>query len=164
MSLFRVYARTIGLLGPEARLGAVLVISNLLLAIAQFAEPILFGRIVDTLAATKADSRLSNFGDLTPLLAAWVGFGLFNIGAGVLISLHADRLSHRRRLGILTQYFEHVLQLPLSFHGETHSGRLLKVMLEGVDSLWGLWLSFFRQDCAALISLLGLVPAGVWVN
>lgn len=164
MSLFRVYARTIGLLGPEARLGAVLVISNLLLAIAQFAEPILFGRIVDTLAATKADSRLSNFGDLTPLLAAWVGFGLFNIGAGVLISLHADRLSHRRRLGILTQYFEHVLQLPLSFHGETHSGRLLKVMLEGVDSLWGLWLSFFRQDCAAIISLVVLVPVGIWIN
>ncbi|MFG1284820.1 glucan ABC transporter ATP-binding protein/ permease [Xanthobacter autotrophicus] len=164
MSLFRVYARTIGLLGPEARLGAVLVISNLLLAIAQFAEPILFGRIVDTLAATKADNRLSTFGDLTPLLAAWVGFGLFNIGAGVLISLHADRLSHRRRLGILTQYFEHVLQLPLSFHGETHSGRLLKVMLEGVDSLWGLWLSFFRQDCAAIISLVVLVPVGIWIN
>ncbi|MFG1350734.1 glucan ABC transporter ATP-binding protein/ permease [Xanthobacter autotrophicus] len=164
MSLFRVYARTIGLLGPEARLGALLVVSNLMLAIAQFAEPILFGRIVDTLAATKADGRLPTFNDLTPLLAAWVGFGLFNIGAGVLISLHADRLSHRRRLGILTQYFEHVLQLPLSFHGETHSGRLLKVMLEGVDSLWGLWLSFFRQDCAAIISLVVLVPVGIWIN
>lgn len=37
--------------------------------------------------------------DPAPLLAAWVCFGLFNIGAGVLISLHADRLSHRRRLG-----------------------------------------------------------------
>ena len=164
MSLFRVYARTIGLLGPEARLGALLVVSNLLLAIAQFAEPILFGRIVDTLAATQAASRLPTFEDLTPLLAAWVGFGLFNIGAGVLISLHADRLSHRRRLGILTQYFEHVLQLPLSFHGETHSGRLLKVMLEGVDSLWGLWLSFFREDCAAIISLVVLVPVGIWIN
>ncbi|MFG1362696.1 glucan ABC transporter ATP-binding protein/ permease [Xanthobacter versatilis] len=164
MSLFRVYTRTIGLLGPEARLGALLVVSNLMLAIAQFAEPILFGRIVDTLAATKAASRLPTFDDLTPLLAAWVGFGLFNIGAGVLISLHADRLSHRRRLGILTQYFEHVLQLPLSFHGETHSGRLLKVMLEGVDSLWGLWLSFFREDCAAIISLVVLVPVGIWIN
>ncbi|MFG1379963.1 glucan ABC transporter ATP-binding protein/ permease [Xanthobacter versatilis] len=164
MSLFRVYTRTIGLLGPEARLGALLVVSNLMLAIAQFAEPILFGRIVDTLAATQAASRLPTFDDLTPLLAAWVGFGLFNIGAGVLISLHADRLSHRRRLGILTQYFEHVLQLPLSFHGETHSGRLLKVMLEGVDSLWGLWLSFFREDCAAIISLVVLVPVGIWIN
>ena len=164
MSLLRVYARTISLLGPEARLGAVLAVSNLPLAVAQFAEPILFGRIVDTLAAAQASSRLPTFHDLTPLLAAWVGFGLFNIGAGVLISLHADRLSHRRRLGVLAQYFEHVLQLPLSFHGETHSGRLLKVMLEGVDSLWGLWLSFFREDCAAILSLVILVPVGLWLN
>ena len=164
MSLLRVYARTISLLGPEARLGAVLAVSNLTLAVAQFAEPILFGRIVDTLAAAQASTRLPTFHDLTPLLAAWVGFGLFNIGAGVLISLHADRLSHRRRLGVLAQYFEHVLQLPLSFHGETHSGRLLKVMLEGVDSLWGLWLSFFREDCAAILSLVILVPVGLWLN
>lgn len=164
MSLLRVYARTISLLGPQARLGALLAVSNLLLAIAQFAEPILFGRIIDTLAAAQAATRLPTFDDLTPLLAAWVGFGLFNIGAGVLISLHADRLSHRRRLGVLAQYFEHVLQLPLSFHGETHSGRLLKVMLEGVDALWGLWLSFFREDCAAIISLVILVPVGIWIN
>jgi len=164
MSLLRIYARTISLLGPQARLGALLAAGNLLLAIAQFAEPILFGRIVDTLASAQAAARVPSFDDLTPLLAAWVGFGLFNIGAGVLISLHADRLSHRRRLGVLTQYFEHVLQLPLSFHGETHSGRLLKVMLEGVDALWGLWLSFFRDDCAAVISLVVLVPVGIWIN
>lgn len=164
MSLLRVYARTISLLGPEARLGAVLAVSNFTLAVAQFAEPILFGRIVDTLASAQVAARLPTFQDLTPLLAAWVAFGLFNIGAGVLISLHADRLSHRRRLGVLTQYFEHVLQLPLSFHGETHSGRLLKVMLEGVDALWGLWLSFFREDCAAILSLVILVPVGLWLN
>ncbi|MEP9350224.1 glucan ABC transporter ATP-binding protein/ permease [Xanthobacter sp. KR7-225] len=164
MNLLRIYARTISLLGPQAKVGAVLVVSNLLLAIAQFAEPILFGRIVEALSGAQAAGRMPTFADLTPLLAAWVGFGLFNIGAGVLISLHADRLSHRRRLGVLTQYFEHVLELPMSYHGETHSGRLLKVMLEGVDALWGLWLSFFRDDCAAIISLLVLVPVGIFIN
>ena len=30
---------------------------------------------------------------------------------------------------VLTAYFEHVLQLPQAYHGATHSGRLLKVML-----------------------------------
>ncbi|MEP9354388.1 glucan ABC transporter ATP-binding protein/ permease [Xanthobacter sp. KR7-65] len=164
MSLLRVYARTISLLGPEARLGAVLAGSNFLLALSQFAEPILFGRIIDALATAQAAARLPRADELVPLLAAWVGFGLFNIAAGVLISLHADRLSHRRRLGVLTQYFEHVLQLPLSFHGTTHSGRLLKVMLEGVDALWGLWLSFFREDCAAVLSLIILVPVGILIN
>ncbi|MDQ0503761.1 glucan ABC transporter ATP-binding protein/ permease [Xanthobacter agilis] len=164
MNLIRVYLRTLSLLGPQAKLGALLAFGNLVLAVAQFAEPILFGRIIEALANAQAAARLPSFADLTPLLAAWVGFGLFNIGAGVLISLHADRLSHRRRLGVLAQYFEHVLQLPLSFHGETHSGRLLKVMLEGVDALWGLWLSFFRDDCAAIFSLIVLVPVGIWVN
>ncbi|MFG1477185.1 glucan ABC transporter ATP-binding protein/ permease [Xanthobacter sp. V4C-4] len=164
MNLIRIYLRTISLLGPQARMGALLAIGNLVLAMAQFAEPILFGRIIDALATAQAAARLPTFQDLTPLLGAWVAFGLFNIGAGVLISLHADRLSHRRRLGVLAQYFEHVLQLPLSFHGETHSGRLLKVMLEGVDALWGLWLSFFRDDCAAIFSLLVLVPVGIWIN
>ncbi|MFG1360718.1 glucan ABC transporter ATP-binding protein/ permease [Xanthobacter pseudotagetidis] len=164
MNLLRIYARTIALLGPQAKMGAILLVSNLLLAIAQFAEPILFGRIVEALSGAQAAGRIPSFGDLTPLLAAWVGFGLFNIGAGVMISLHADRLSHRRRLGVLAQYFEHVLQLPMSYHGETHSGRLLKVMLEGVDALWGLWLSFFRDDCAAIISLLVLVPVGIYIN
>ncbi|MFG1432191.1 glucan ABC transporter ATP-binding protein/ permease [Xanthobacter sp. V2C-8] len=164
MNMIRVYLRTISLLGPQARMGAVLAIANLLLAMAQFAEPILFGRIIEALAGAQAAARMPTFAELTPLLAAWVAFGLFNIGAGVTISLHADRLSHRRRLGVLTQYFEHVLQLPLAFHGETHSGRLLKVMLEGVDALWGLWLSFFRDDCAAIFSLVVLVPVGIWIN
>ncbi len=164
MNMLRIYWRALVLLGPQAKMGAVLALSNLALALAQFAEPILFGRIIEALVQAQTSSRIPTFGEMTPLLAAWVGFGLFNIAAGVLISLHADRLSHRRRLGVLTQYFEHVLQLPLSYHGETHSGRLLKVMLEGVNALWGLWLSFFRQDCAAIISLVVLVPVGIWIN
>jgi len=38
------------------------------------------------------------------------------------------------------------LRLPLEFHLGTHSGRVLKVMLEGSQSMWGLWLAFFRND------------------
>ena len=53
---------------------------------------------------------------MAPLIVAWVAFGLFTIGAGVLVALHADRLSHRRRLGVMATYFEHVLELPLAFH------------------------------------------------
>src|SRR5689334_7526057 len=129
MNFLRLYARVLGLLGPEARLGWVLAGANIALAAAQFAEPVLFGRIVDTLVRAQAASVLPTFADLTPLLAAWVGFGLFTIGCSVLVALHADRLAHRRKQAVLTSYFEHLLQLPLSFHGGTHSGRLLKVML-----------------------------------
>ncbi|WP_127090257.1 glucan ABC transporter ATP-binding protein/ permease [Aquabacter cavernae] len=162
-TLLRIYGRALRLLGPQARLGLLLALGNVALAVAQFAEPVLFGRIINALAGGTGGEPLT-FSSLTPLLLAWGAFGLFSIVAGVLVSLNADRLAHKRRLGVLTEYFEHVLQLPLAFHGETHSGRLLKVMLQGTDALWGLWLSFFREDCAALVALVVLVPVGLIIN
>jgi ATP-binding cassette subfamily B protein len=54
--------------------------------------------------------------------------------------------------------------LPLSFHGGSHSGRLMKVMLTGVDALWTLWLSFFREHLAAFVALFVLLPLSLFVN
>ena len=124
----------------------------------------LFGRIIDALVKAQAANAPPDMTALTPLLAAWVAFGLFTIGCSVLVALHADRLAHRRKQAVLTDYFEHVLQLPLSFHGGTHSGRLMKVMLTGVDALWGLWLSFFREHFAAFVSLFVLLPLSLFIN
>jgi len=164
MKLIHLYGRVLALLGPEAGLGWLLALANIALAAAQFAEPVLFGRIVDTLAsAQKAGSTLT-FENLVPLLAAWAAFGLFTIGCGVFVALHADRLSHRRRQAVLTEYFEHVMQLPLAYHGGSHSGWLMKVMLTGTDSLWGLWLSFFRENFAAVVSLFVLLPLSLYLN
>jgi glucan exporter ATP-binding protein len=164
MFFLRLYARVFAMLGPEKRLGAFLAVANIGLAVAQFAEPILFGRVVDALVTAQAANRDPSINTLTNLLLAWAGFGLFSIGAGVLLALHADRLAHRRRLGIITNYFEHVLQLPLAYHTGTHSGRLMKVMLQGADSLWGLWLSFFRDHFAAFVSIFVLLPVAVFLN
>jgi glucan exporter ATP-binding protein len=165
MNLLRLYGRVLALLGPEARLGWFLAVANLALSAAMFAEPVLFGRIIDALAGSqKADAVPLTFEKLLPLLGAWAGFGLFTILCGVFIALHADRLSHRRRQAVLTDYFEHVLQLPLAYHGGSHSGRLMKVMLTGTDSLWGLWLSFFRENLAAIVSLIILVPLSLYLN
>jgi len=165
MTLLRLYGRVLALLGPEARLGWFLAFANLALSAAMFAEPVLFGRIIDTLAGSqKADAAPLTFATLLPLLGAWAGFGLFTIVCGVFIALHADRLSHRRRQAVLTDYFEHVMQLPLAYHGGSHSGRLMKVMLTGTDSLWGLWLSFFRENLAAIVSLIILMPLSLYLN
>jgi ATP-binding cassette subfamily B protein len=164
MSFFKLYGRVLTLLGSEARLGWMLAAANVALAAAQFAEPVLFGRIIDSMVRAQAASAAPNAAELTPLLAAWVAFGLFTIVCGVLVALHSDRLSHRRRQAVLASYFEHVLQLPLSFHGSTHSGRLMKVMLTGVDALWGLWLSFFREHLAAFVALFVLLPLSLIVN
>ena len=164
MNLLRLYIRTLRLLGSEARLGWALALANVLLAAAQFAEPVLFGRIIDALAGAQTKNVAPDWTDLGPLLGAWVGFGLFTILAGAWIALNADRLSHRRRHAVLTNYFEHVLQLPLSYHGGTHSGRLTKIMITGTDSLWWLWLGFFREHLAALVSLIVLLPLSLFLN
>ncbi len=164
MNLVKLYGRVFTMLGPERRLGAFLAFANILLAVAQFAEPILFGKIIDALISAQAEKRAPNTTDLVPLLLTWAGFGIFTIAAGVTLALHADRLAHRRRLGIITNYFEHVLQLPLAYHGGTHSGRLMKVMLQGADTLWGMWLSFFRDHFASFVAMIVLLPIAVYLN
>src|SRR6185436_6871242 len=163
MSLLRLYIRVLELLGKEARLGWILAGANLLLAAAQFAEPVLFGRIVDVLSGKPAIGALASASPW-PLLAAWAAFGLFTIGCGAVVALQADRLAHRQRQAVLTDYFEHIMQLPLTFHSGTHSGRLMKVMLQGTDALWRLWLSFFREHFAAIVSLVVLLPLSVYLN
>jgi ABC-type multidrug transport system fused ATPase/permease subunit len=64
----------------------------------------------------------------------------------------------------MARYFEHVLHLPLSFHTRVHSGRLMKVMLEGAGGMSGLWLSFFRENCASLVALVVLLPLSLFIN
>jgi len=164
MSLWRLYARVLSLLGPEARLGVLLAIANFALAGAQFAEPVLFGRIIDALASAQANRAPAEWSRMAVLVAAWVGFGLFTIVCGVTVALYADRLAHRRRQSVLTGFFEHVLQLPLSFHYGAHSGRLMKIMLAGTDALWFLWLDFFRDSFAAGVSLAILLPLSLYLN
>jgi len=58
MSLPRLYTRVLQLLGTEARLGWILAGANLLLAGAQFAEPVLFGKIVDVLSGKPSEGPL----------------------------------------------------------------------------------------------------------
>ncbi|MGY3546349.1 glucan exporter ATP-binding protein [Bradyrhizobium sp. USDA 4472] len=160
MSIFSLYTRVLELLGKEARLGWLLAFANLLLAASQFAEPVLFGRIVDVLSGKTVQGSNSAW----PFLMAWVAFGLFTIACSALVALQADRLSHRQRQAVLTSYFEHILQLPLTFHSGTHSGRLMKVMLNGTDALWRLWLGFFREHFAAILSVVVLLPLSLYLN
>lgn len=164
MALARLYIRVLLQLGPEMRLALLLVLANLLLAVAQFVEPWLFGQIINVLTAAQGTGGKPSVDQLLPLIGAWLVFGLFTIGAGVLIAMHADRLSHRQRLQMMANYFEHVLTLPLSYHTSTHSGRTLKVMLDGANGMFWLWLGFLRDHCAALVALVVLLPLTLLIN
>ncbi|MBV8111580.1 MAG: glucan ABC transporter ATP-binding protein/ permease [Hyphomicrobiales bacterium] len=164
MKLIRLYIRVLELLGREARLGWTLAVANLALASAMFVEPVLFGRIVDTLANAQARMSQLAWRDLMMLVGAWVGFGLFIIVCSTLVALHADRLAHRQYQVVRTMFFEHVLQLPLSYYTGSHSGRLVKVMMTGTHTLWSLWLSFFREHFASFISLIVLLPLTLFIN
>lgn len=165
MPLIRLYVRVLELLGKEARLGWLLAFANLVLAAAQFAEPVLFGRIIDVLSKNTPTAAAGLLpASPWPLLWAWVGFGLFTIACSAFVALHADRLAHRQRQAVLTGYFEHIMQLPLTFHTGVHSGRLMKVMLQGTDALWRIWLGFFREHFASIVSLVVLLPLALYIN
>ena len=129
MNLVQIYARVLSLLGNERRVALVLAAFNLAIAGSQFIEPMLLGRVINSLTGKPGD-----WGALAPLLIAWIVFGLFNITAGTLIAMYSDRLAYRQRYRTLSDYFQHVLPLPLAFHGDTQSGRLMKVMLRAPTS------------------------------
>jgi ATP-binding cassette subfamily B protein len=164
MEFFRVYGRVIGLLRAERSLAIILAIANVAVAALQFYEPVLFGKVVDLLSGARERSTEQLWSEAKDLLVLWTAVGLGGIFANIVVSLQADRMAHRRRLGAMALYFEHVLILPFSFHTGQHSGRLLKVMLTGVDHLFGIWLSFFRENLATFVALFVMLPLSLFMN
>ncbi len=164
MSFLQIYWRVLALLRGERRAAAFLLVAALGMVGSQYAEPVLLGRLIDTLAHGAGAGRRPALAALAPLIAAWVGFALASIAAAVVVSLLADRLAHRRRLAVMALYFEHALELPLSFHAGTHSGRSLKIMIESSNGMFAFYLSLFRENLAAFMSLLVILPVSLVLN
>jgi glucan exporter ATP-binding protein len=164
MNFIRVYGRVLGLLKPERTLAIILAIANLALAGLQFLEPMMFGKVVDTLTNAAGETPDQVWHQSFRLLGFWAVIGIGGIVANILVALHSDRMAHRRRLASIAVFFEHVLALPLSYHIDTHSGRLIKTMLEGAEHLFGIWLSFFREHLSTLIAVLLLLPFTMFLN
>jgi len=161
---WEIYARALGLLGEQKTLAWRLSLGNIGLACALFFEPILFGKIIDELSKITAQTDGSIWESLKPLLSLWIGFGLFTIVCSTLIALFSDRLAHGRRHAVMNEYVAHVLHLPMSQLSKTHSGKLMKVMTQGTDALWSLWLSFFREQLVGFFSLAVLMPITFFIN
>ena len=161
---WKIYVRALGLLGEQKTLAWRLSLGNIGLACALFFEPILFGKIIDELSKITAQTDGSIWESVKPLLSLWIGFGLFTIVCSTLIALFSDRLAHGRRHAVMNEYVAHVLHLPMSQLSKTHSGKLMKVMTQGTDALWSLWLSFFREQLVGFFSLAVLMPIAFFIN
>ena len=164
MHFLRLYGRVLALLAPDRWVAIGLGCAAFALAGLSFLEPVLFGRVVDLLSRSDRLPPEVVWAEAFALLALWGAVGLSAIGANVAVALLSDRMAHRNRLIVMGSYFQHVLSLPLSFHGDTQSGRLIKIMLMGSDNLFGLWLSFFREHLITFIGAVVLLPLTLFLN
>ena len=155
-AFLRVYRRSLSILWRDERLTTLsLTISGLIVASAQLAEPLLFGRVIDT---------LTRGADVISILGFWAMLGVGNVVASIFLSVMSDRLSHRQRLRMMGEVFERVISLPLTFHAEKGSGKVIRAILSGTDQLFSLWLAFMREHLPALVGVLILIPTALTSN
>ena len=164
MRFFKVYRRAVSVLGGDRRLALMLGGANILVAALQFLDPLLFGRVIGLLTRSDSMTPAALWAEAAQLLGLWFAVGAGAILAAIATSLHSERMAHRNRLSVMNRYFGHVLSLPLSFHGDVHSGRLMKVMLGGSDGLFGLWLTFFKDQLSTIVAVLVLLPLTFLLN
>jgi len=164
MRFFRIYGRVLGLLGRDIRVAGLLAFANLIVAGLQFLDPVLFGRVVNLLSNSSSMEPATLWQQAATLLGIWVGVGLAGIVSNIFVSVGTERLAHKHRINAMGKYFQHVLALPLSFHGDTHSGRLIKSMLAGTEGLFATWLVFFRDQLSTIISAAVLLPLTLFLN
>jgi ATP-binding cassette, subfamily B, beta-glucan exporter len=164
MRFLKVYGRVLGLLGRDIRIAGFLAFANLMVAGLQFLDPVLFGRVVNLLSQSDKLPHNVMWHEAAVLLGIWVAVGIGGIVSNIAVALQTERLAHRHRIKSMGRYFQHVLALPLSFHGGTHSGRLIKGMLTGTDGLFGTWLVFFRDQLSTILSAVVLLPMTLFLN
>ncbi|PTQ12902.1 cyclic beta-1,2-glucan ABC transporter [Sphingomonas oleivorans] len=150
-----VFMRAIGMLRPERGTALAVVCAGAMVALLQVAEPILFGKAVNALA--QGHNSLG-------FIALWCALSLTAFLAGMVVALMADRMAHRRRLAAMARFVEHLLALPPSFHTAARSGRMMRIMISGCETLFSLWLPMLREQLINVVSLIALVPVALWMN
>ena len=164
MPILTIYRRVLTMLGNDTRLAVLLGLANIVVAGLQFLDPVLFGRVIGLLSHSDQIGRDALWLQAAQLIGLWLVVGASSIGANIATVVHAERMAHRNRLRVMSRFFAHILSLPLSFHGEAQSGRLMKVMLGGSDAMFSVWLTFFREQLATYIATLVLLPLTLFLN
>ncbi len=164
MRILTAYRRVLAMLAGDKRLAIILGAANIILAGLQFLDPVLFGRVIGLLSQSGSMTHDALWTRAAALIGVWIVIAAVSIGANIATVVHAERMAHRNRLAAMSRFFSHVLSMPLSFHGGAHSGRMMKVMLGGSDSMFSVWLSFFREQLATYVALLVLLPLTLLLN
>ena len=164
MRFLKLYGRTLRLLGSDWKVAVLLCFGAVMVAGLQFLDPVLFGRVIGLLADSDQLRHDVLWQQATVLLSIWTGVGVAGIASNMATALQGERLAHRNRIKAIGRYYSHVLSLPLSFHGDIHSGRLMKVMIAGTDGMFALWLVFFRDQLATIASVVVLLPLTLLMN
>lgn len=149
MSLLQVYFKALKYLARYRLRVSLVVAANIVLAVITILEPILFGRIIDAISEKQ---------DATNVLILWGCFGVFNTVAYVLVARQADRLAHGRRADLLTESFEKIISMPLSWHHQRGTSNALHTLLRAGETLFGLWLEFMRTHLSTAVALALLIP------
>ncbi|ASV87072.1 glucan ABC transporter ATP-binding protein/ permease [Ochrobactrum quorumnocens] len=152
MSLLKIYWRAMEYLAAEKAATITMCIASVLVALVMLAEPILFGRVIQA---------ISDKGDIFTQLAMWAALGAFNIVAAVFVARGADRLAHRRRLGVMIDSYERIITMPLSWHQKRGTSNALHTLIRATDSLFTLWLEFMRQHLTTVVALVALIPVAM---
>jgi glucan exporter ATP-binding protein len=164
MRFLKMYGRVLGMLRHEWRLAMVLTVANAAIAGIGFVDPVLFGRVIDMLTHSAEMPTDALWSRGTWLLGTWTGLGILGIVASMVVSVLADRMSHRARARETSAFYAHALGMPLSFHAAGHSGGLMRIFYAGGDAMFGLWLGFFREQLVTFVSILVLLPMTVMLN
>ena len=152
MSLLRIYGRALSYLGADRKRVTFICAANVALALIAILEPIMFGRVIDA---------ISDHVDAVPALAMWAGLGAFNIVAFVLVARGADRFAHILRGDVLSESFERIITMPLSWHHERGTSNSLHTLLRAVETLFSLWLEFMRLHLSTVVALVLLIPTAL---
>ncbi len=152
MSLFQVYLRALRFLAIYRIRVSFIVIANVALAITAIAEPILFGRIIDSVSR-QSGSLLA--------LTTWVSFAIFSTFASVVVARAADRLAHKTRATVLANSFERFVSMPVSWHSQRGSSNVFHTLIRACETLFGIWLEFLRSHLATFVALALLVPTAM---
>ncbi len=164
MPLTKVYGRVLALLAHKRRTIALLVLGNLGVAALQFLDPLLFGHVIGLLARTDSIPHAQLFTEGGHLVGAWVLIGACGIGVNIAVAMGSERLAHRTRLDAISRCFDRVLALPSSFHAGVQSGTVMKTMVSGSDAIFGLSLTFFKDNLATYVAVLVLLPLSAFLN